>query len=57
MKSLVLASTSPRRKRLLRELGIPFSVRAPEADERPLPGEAPADHVRRLALSKARAVA
>ena len=57
MKSLVLASTSPRRRRLLRELGIPFSVRAPEADERALPGEEPAAHVRRLALSKARAVA
>jgi septum formation protein len=57
VKPLVLASSSPRRRRLLRRLGVSFSVRAPEADERPLPGEAPAAHVRRLALEKARAVA
>jgi septum formation protein len=57
VRVLVLASSSPRRRRLLRQLGVPFSVRAPEADERPLPGETPRAHVRRLALSKARAVA
>lgn len=54
---LVLASSSPRRRRLLRELGVAFSVRQPEVDERPLPGELPGPHVRRLALAKARAVA
>ncbi|HEY5999743.1 MAG TPA: Maf family protein [bacterium] len=57
MRALVLASTSPRRRRLLRRLGVPFAVRAPDADERPLPGEKPGAHVRRLALEKARAVA
>jgi septum formation protein len=57
VKPLVLASSSPRRRRLLRRLGFPFSVRVPEADEQPLPGEAPAAHVRRLALTKAREVA
>lgn len=56
-RPLVLASTSPRRRRLLRRLGVAFCVRAPEADERPLPGESPSAHVRRLALAKARAVA
>ena len=34
-----------------------FSVRTPDIDERPLPGELPGPHVRRLALAKARAVA
>ncbi|HWR98135.1 MAG TPA: nucleoside triphosphate pyrophosphatase [Candidatus Methanoperedens sp.] len=57
MRPLILASSSPRRRRLLRELGVPFSVRAAAVDERPRPGEAPAAHVRRLALAKARAVA
>lgn len=53
----MLASSSPRRRRLLRSLGVPFSVRASDADERPLAGETPAAHVRRLALAKAREVA
>ncbi|MHB8834162.1 MAG: Maf family protein [Candidatus Methylomirabilia bacterium] len=57
MKPLVLASSSPRRRRLLRELGVAFSVRVPDVDERPLPGELPGPHVRRLALAKARAIA
>ncbi len=57
MKPILLASSSPRRRRLLRELGVPFSVRVPDVDERPLPGECPGAHVRRLALAKARAVA
>jgi len=57
MKPIVLASSSPRRRRLLRELGVGFSVRVPDLDERPLPGELPGSHVRRLALAKARAVA
>ena len=53
-KALILASSSPRRHQLLRTLGIPFSVRTPDVDERPLPGERPDAHVRRLALTKAR---
>ena len=57
MKPIVLASSSPRRRRLLRELGVGFSVRVPDVDERPLLGELPGPHVRRLALAKARAVA
>jgi septum formation protein len=56
MKTIVLASSSPRRRRLLRELGVAFSVLVPDVDERPLPGELPGPHVRRLALAKARAV-
>jgi len=57
VKPIVLASSSPRRRRLLRELGVAFSVRVPDVDERPLSGERPGPHVRRLALAKARAVA
>ncbi len=57
MKPIVLASSSPRRRLLLRRLGVAFSIRVPDVDERPLPGELPGPHVRRLALAKARAVA
>lgn len=57
MKPIVLASSSPRRRRLLRQLGVGFSVRCPDVDERPLPGEPPGSHVRRLARAKARSVA
>jgi septum formation protein len=53
---LVLASQSPRRAELLRQAGIPFLVRASPVDEAPLPGENPADYVRRLAEAKALAV-
>lgn len=51
---LVLASTSPFRRELLLRLGIPFTTAAPDVDESPLPGEAPAELVRRLSESKAR---
>lgn len=54
---LILASTSPFRRELLARLQIPFEVAAPDADEMPLPGEAPAHTAERLAVSKARAVA
>ncbi|MGD8618244.1 MAG: Maf family nucleotide pyrophosphatase [Gammaproteobacteria bacterium] len=53
---LVLASTSPFRRELLQRLGIPFTTAAPAVDELPLPGETPAQLVRRLSESKARAV-
>jgi septum formation protein len=55
--SLVLGSTSPYRRALLSRLTIPFSVLAPEVDETPRPGEAPAALARRLAEAKAAAVA
>ena len=57
VRPLVLASTSPYRKRLLERLGIGFDVVAPELDEHALRGEAPADTACRLADAKARAVA
>ena len=54
---LVLASTSPYRRELLQRLRWPFEVDAPRVDERPRPGEAPADLARRLAMEKALEVA
>ena len=54
---LILASTSRYRRELLERLRLPFSVQAPDVDESPLAGEAPATTARRLALAKARAVA
>ncbi len=55
---LVLASASPRRLDLLRQIGIePDAIAPADIDETPLPGELPAPHVVRLAEAKARAVA
>lgn len=54
---LLLASNSPRRRQLLSLGGWTFDVQASNSDESQLPGEAPADYVRRLAEQKARAVA
>ncbi len=56
-RSLILGSTSPYRRELLQRLQIPFDVAAPDVDETPQAGEAPAQLARRLALAKARAVA
>jgi septum formation protein len=57
MPRLILGSTSRYRRELLTRLRIAFDVVAPEVDETPLAGEAPADLARRLALAKAQAVA
>jgi septum formation protein len=56
-RALVLASTSPYRRALLGQLGLPFTVAAPTTDETPLPGEAPVATALRLAEAKARSVA
>jgi septum formation protein len=53
---LVLASQSPRRAEILRQAGIPFTVRAVAIDETPLPAESPLDYVQRLAEAKAAAI-
>lgn len=55
--TLVLASQSPRRAEILRQAGIPFTIRPSEVDESPLAGEDPEVYVQRLAEAKARAVA
>jgi septum formation protein len=54
---LILASTSRYRRELLQRLHVPFDTVAPQVDETPLPGEAPAALAARLALAKAHAVA
>jgi septum formation protein len=54
---IILASGSPRRKELLSNLGYEFKVIPPDVDETPLSDERPNDHVTRLSLAKARAVA
>jgi septum formation protein len=54
---LVLASASPRRLELLRQIGIePDAVDPADIDESVLKDELPPAHARRLALAKARAV-
>ena len=55
---LVLASASPRRLDLLRQIGIvPSAVDPADIDETPAKSELPPAHVLRLAEAKARAVA
>ncbi|HLK50570.1 MAG TPA: Maf family protein [Bryobacteraceae bacterium] len=54
---LVLASQSPRRAEILHLAGIEFTVRPASVDETPLPHEAPAAYVSRLAEEKALAIA
>ncbi len=55
---LVLASASPRRLDLLRQVGVPpDNVDPAELDETPRRGELPGAHAERLAREKARAVA
>jgi septum formation protein len=53
---LVLASRSPRRAEILRQAGIPFTIRTADIDETPHDGEKPEDYVRRLAEEKALAI-
>jgi septum formation protein len=58
-----LASRSPRRRELLRQIGVRHEVlvlrvqspRQPDADETPQPGESPAAYAARVATDKARA--
>ena len=55
--TVVLASSSPRRRELLARLGVhPVRVVAPAIDEAPHPRELPRAYALRLALDKARAV-
>lgn len=53
---LILASSSPRRQELLREIGIPFQVQAANINEDQIANEAPIEYALRLAREKAEAV-
>ena len=53
---ILLASASPRRSELLRQVGIAHAVRPVDIDESARPGEAPSAYVLRLAEAKAAAL-
>ncbi len=53
---VILASASPRRRELLRLIGIEHEVRPADIDERYLPHESPSAHAERLAREKANAI-
>jgi septum formation protein len=54
---LLLASASPRRRTLLEQIGVRFTVVASDLPEKPLPQEAADQFVQRMARDKALAVA
>lgn len=51
--AICLASASPRRSELLRQIGVSHLVQPADLDESERPGESPADYVERLARAKA----
>jgi len=53
-RQLILASASPRRKELLEQIGVEFQVYPVDMDESMQPGEGVLEHVKRLAIEKAR---
>jgi len=53
-KKLILASASPRRRELLQQIGVEFHVHPVDMDESMRPGETVLQHVKRLAIEKAR---
>lgn len=53
--AIYLASASPRRQELLRQLGVAFDVVVTDVPETPAPGETARDYVQRLARTKAEA--
>jgi septum formation protein len=55
--TLILASSSPRRRDILTACAIPFEIIPAAIDEQPFPHERAEVYVRRLALAKAEAVA
>ena len=55
--ALILASQSPRRQQLLRQIGLEFTVRAADIDETMAPGLLPQDAVADISARKAAAVA
>lgn len=56
MRTVLLASNSPRRREILERAGFSAVVRVADIDETPLPGERAVAYAMRLAAEKARAV-
>ncbi len=54
-KRIYLASRSPRRQELLRQIGVSFVQISADIDESVVPGESPRDYVERMATEKAQA--
>lgn len=55
--NIILASASPRRRKILSDLGFQFRIVPSNIEEEPVAGESPADHVMRLSSIKAEMVA
>ncbi len=56
-KTLILASASPRRRRLLTDIGLKYQCIPADIDETPFASEKPIDFARRMALTKAETIA
>ena len=56
-RTLILASASPRRRELLTQAGITFTVEPADVDETPRENEVAGEYVERVAIEKAQAVA
>ncbi len=56
MQAIYLASASPRRSALLRQIFVPHQILIPNVDESRLAGESPSDYVVRLARAKAQRI-
>jgi len=54
---IILASASPRRAELLKQIGVEFELVPSQIEERPHPDEAPGDYITRIARAKVVAVA
>ena len=57
VRKIILASTSPRRKQLLKQLGLNFEIVPSDVEEKLNPRLGPRNQVEQLALQKAEAVA
>lgn len=55
MSKLILASASPRRKQILRQVGLNFQIKTSNIDESSIPFENPKNLVGKLSLLKAKA--
>jgi septum formation protein len=55
--TILLASASPRRRELIKLLGLPVETTSADIDEVPLPGERADEMAKRLSVEKARAAA